>query len=236
MIRTARSLARFVAVLAVALIAVWATDADARRHTRRRGSHWAGHGNKLSWGKGKLTAGQARASIAAAVAKRYGKLGGLRLRPADVNVTIKVAADGKTALWRATAKPRTGSSLRKLASFGRTDFELKGTIDVSLRNPNKDQIRTRAFSFYKERSQASAKTDWSKAQKQLSRFGAKPQKSTIQKLAYALYKGRRSGSATKDWRRAEKELKLDLYSGSRVTFINSSKAFNQASRRLFGAK
>lgn len=236
MIRTARSLAPLVAVLAVALLVSWASDADARRHTRRSGSHWAGHGNKLSWGKGKLTAGQARASIAAAVAKRYGKLGGLRLRPADVNVTFKVAADGKTALWRATPKPRTGSSLRKLATFGRSNFELKGTIDVSLRNPSNDQIRSRAFSLYKERNQGSAKTDWTKANKQLTRFGSKPRKSTIQKLAYSLYKGRSAGSATKDWRRAEKELKLDLYSGGRVTFISSSKAFNQASRRLFGAK
>jgi acyl-CoA-binding protein len=236
MTRTARSLARYVAVLAVALIAVWATDADARRHTRRSGSHWAGHGNKRSWGKGKLTAGQARASIAAAVAKRYGKLGGLRLRPADVNVTFKVAADGKTAMWRATPKARTGSALRKLASFGRTNFELKGTIDVSIRNPSNDQIRNRAFTLYKQRSQGSAKTDWTKAKKQLTRFGSKPQRNTIQKLAYSLYKSRRAGSATKDWRRATKELKLDLYSGSRVTFINSSKAFNQTSRRLFGTK
>ena len=233
MFRRPMTIARFaLAFIAAALLLVPAGQADAKR---RSSAHWSGHGNS-KWSKGTLTVGQTRRAIASAIAKQHSKLGGLRMKPSDVNVTLKLAPDGKTALWRATPKAKRGSSLAKLASFGKTSFEFKGTVDVSLRNPTKQQINDKAFSIFKGRKTATAKTDWSKAKKQLTKYGRKPRETTIAKLAYKLFKGRKAATAKSDWQRAEKQLKLDLDSGSRVTFLNSSKSFNAASKRLFSVK
>ena len=40
------------------------------------------------------------------------------------------------------------------------------------------------------------------------------------------------GNARSDWHKAERQLTLDL-SGSRVKFINSSKAYNNTLRNMF---
>ena len=146
-----------------------------------------------------------------------------------------MAPDGKTAVWRATVKPRHGSAYDKLGKHFGTQVKSKlyGTINVGLRKPSQNQIRTKAFELYKARKSGSAKGDWLAAEKQLTKYGNKPRSSTIRKLAFKLYhQGRQRGNARTDWYKAEKMLTRDL-NGGRVKFINSSKAYNNTLRSMF---
>ncbi|MCA9671422.1 MAG: hypothetical protein KC503_37755 [Myxococcales bacterium] len=195
------------------------------------GGHWAGHGNG-KWSNRTLTVGQARRAIAHAIAGQHAKLGGLRINPGDVKVSLKLGADGKTAVWRAEAKPRARDGrLAKLLAWGNgagKPIELKGTIDISLRSPAKSAIDKRAFQI----SRGNQKSDWFQAEKIASRFGAKPRRSTIARIANQLYQ-RRAAGRDAHFIAAEKELKLDLYSGTRVKI--SDNAFRQTTKQLFGS-
>ena len=199
-----------------------------------RGKLYAHHGNQKFSGKS-LTVGQARHSVALSVAQRMNvPRSGFMVKPSQIKVSIKMAPDGKTAVWRATVKPRRGSAYDKLGKhFGtQVKSQLYGTINVALRAPTQNQIRTKAFELYKARKTGDAKSDWLSAEKKLTRYGNKPRKSSIQKLAFQLYQGRQRGTAKTDWFKAQKLLSQDL-NGGRVQFLNSPKAYNNTLRSMF---
>ena len=199
-----------------------------------RGKLYAHHGNQ-KFSRKSLTVGQARHSVANSVARRLNvPRSGFMVKPSQIKVSIKMAPDGKTAVWRATVKPRRGSAYDKLGKhFGtQVKSQMYGTINVALRNPTNNQIRTRAFQIYKQRKAGDAKSDWLTAEKRLTRYGNKPRKSSISKLAFQLYQGRQRATAKTDWSKAQKELRRDL-NGGRVKFINSPKAYNNTLRSMF---
>jgi hypothetical protein len=200
-------------------------------HARKGRSHYMSHGN-AKWAKRTLTVGQARKAIALAVAKKLSApRTGMRINPQDINVTVKLGADGKTALWRAEAKPRRGSPWRKMMDKGiKVDASFQGTVDVALRQPTQSQIKVRAQQLFQERRTATAKSDWHQAKQRLTRFGNRPRERTVRKQAHKLYQGRTAATAKSDYYKAERELTLDL--GNRVTFINSSKQFHALSQKL----
>ena len=200
-----------------------------------KGKLYAQHGNQ-KFGRKSLSVGQARKSVAMSVASRLNvPRSGFLVKPSQIKVSIKMAPDGKTAVWRATVNPRRGSAYAKLGKhFGtKVSSQLYGTINVALRNPTQNQIRARAHDIYKQRTSATAKSDWLAAEKKLTRFGNKPRTSSIRKLAFQLYQGRQRATAKTDWSTAQKQLRQDLNSGSRVKFINSSKAYNNTLRSMF---
>jgi hypothetical protein len=196
--------------------------------------HWASHGNS-KWSRNTLTLGQARVAIAMAVANRLSaNHTGLTINPRDIQVTLKVGADGKTAIWRAEALPRSGSPWNQMVQHGfRVDTTLQGTIDVALRTPAQTQIAERAQTLYQQRLSATDKTDWAQAQQQLSRFGHRPREKTVRQHAQILYTERNNMTAQTEWTKAERQLTLDF--GQRVQFIDSSKKFHAAQQQLFGA-
>ena len=199
-----------------------------------RGKLYAHHGNQ-KFSRKSLSVGQARHSVAMSVASRLNvPRSGFMVKPSQIKVSIKMAPDGKTAVWRASVRPRRGSAYDKLGKhFGtQVKSQMYGTINVALRNPSQNQIRTKAFNLYKTRKAGDAKSDWLTAEKKLSRYGNKPRKSSIRKLAFKLYQGRQRGTANSDWLQAQKSLRQDL-NGGRVKFINSSKAYNNTLRSMF---
>ena len=199
-----------------------------------RGKLYAHHGNQ-KFSRKSLSVGQARNSVAMSVAKRLNvPRSGFMVKPSQIKVSIKMAPDGKTAVWRASVKPRRGSAYDKLGKhFGtQVKSQMYGTINVGLRAPTQNQIRTKAFELYKARKSGNAKSDWVAAEKQLTKFGNKPRTSTIRKLAFKMYQGRQKGTARSDWFKAQKMLTRDL-NGGRVKFINNSKAYNNTLRSMF---
>ncbi len=201
---------------------------------RPKGKLYAHHGNQ-KFSRKSLSVGQARHSIAQSVAKRMNiPRSGFMVKPSQIKVSIKMAPDGKTAVWRATVKPRRGSAYAKLGKHFGTQVKSQhyGTIDVSLRKPTQNQIRTKAYEIYKTRKGSTAKSDWLTAEKKLTRYGNKPRKSTIAKAAYKIFQGRQRATAKGDWYKAERQLTRDL-NGGRVKFISSPKAYNNTLRSMF---
>jgi hypothetical protein len=208
--RSSRSslLASLFAALAVVSLVVPAQAAPPVARSRAPYKHYQTHGN-AKWGKKTLSVGKAREAIANAVARKLSvHANGLIVNPSEINVTVKLAADGKTAYWSAEPHVRADSRLKALFKEGasRLDVSMRGSIDVSLREVSEAQIAKRISEIKGRSNGASAQTDWRQAEKELGKYGNQPRSETIKRRAYQIWETR-SGKA--DWQQAERELSKD---------------------------
>ena len=183
-------------------------------------------GRYHSYGKGRLSATQAKHAVAIAVAKAEGipdQNGQLR-RIQNVQLSNKLSASGKVLFKAEVAVPADSPLALLAAKFGKPapTKVVYGELDIAIKKPDRAATEALANQLWQNRRNANAESDWAYATRKLSATGHKPSEATVRRTASKEYKWRSNANALSDMVRAEQILRLDLDSGSRATIYGSS--------------